>query len=85
MEYSCLCIVIVNSLKSKQTCYTKELLPSCVFSKTILYYTLSFMRYCCYIYPLIFELFKNFFSYSSLTCTSLSFNNIILSRISISL
>nr|DAU52428.1 MAG TPA: hypothetical protein [Crassvirales sp.] len=43
------------------------------------------MRYCCYIYRLIFELFKNFFSYSSLTCTSFTFNNVILSRISVSL
>nr|DAO74158.1 MAG TPA: hypothetical protein [Bacteriophage sp.] len=43
------------------------------------------MRYSCYIYLLIFEFFKNFFSYSSFTCTSLTFNNIILSRIGISL
>nr|DAJ76033.1 MAG TPA: hypothetical protein [Crassvirales sp.] len=43
------------------------------------------MRYCCYIYLLIFEFFKNLFSYSSLTCASLTFNNIILSRISVSL
>nr|DAR41844.1 MAG TPA: hypothetical protein [Bacteriophage sp.] len=43
------------------------------------------MRYCCYIYLLVIELFKNFFSYSSLTCTSLTFNNIILSRIGVSL
>nr|DAG25904.1 MAG TPA: hypothetical protein [Bacteriophage sp.]DAH37759.1 MAG TPA: hypothetical protein [Caudoviricetes sp.] len=43
------------------------------------------MRYCCYIYLLIFELFKNFFSYSSFTCTSFAFNNIILCRICVML
>nr|DAE29212.1 MAG TPA: hypothetical protein [virus sp. ctx9V1] len=43
------------------------------------------MRYRCNIYLLIFEFFKNFFSYSSLTCTSFTFDNIILCRICVSL